>query len=348
MKSVLLLALAALSLPAFGQSSMQDLAIPTAPAVILLDDAATNVETPQNVKALTTSLLNGLGENISVEVTPYFFVEKNKNYYNYNNFYVAGEGAARRLEYRGFFSGNVWSNLSVSLASVHKDSVRHLALGVRMNLIRLASKRYKEEFIAANLLFEGKIRQMELDLDPDELAKSEPYKKLLREYDAALDSLESKKPLFAVDAAAAYSHFFDNTTYSEGRTGKVAAWMTVSLNMPLEQDIKEHNNYISLYAMGRYLHDQTVYDAASSAFTGKDYFDVGGKAELNLDHFSVGYEYLRRDGKDNYRSVGTIAFTLFDQLRLSGGFGKNFERTDDLVTFLGISWGFDFRNAFTR
>ncbi len=348
MKALLYIGVFCASLPALAQNSMQDLAIPTAPAVILLDDAATTIETPQNVKALTASLLNGLGENIAVEVTPYFFVEKNKNYYNYNNFYLKGEGAARQLEYRGFFSGNVWSNLSVSLASVHKDSVQHLSLGARTNLIKLASKAYKREFIAASTLFEGKIRKMELDLDPEELAVSEPYKKLIRDYNAALDSLESKKPLLAVDAAAAYSHFFQSTTYSEGRTGKVAAWMTVSLNVALEHDIKEHNNYISLYALGRYLHDQTLYDVPSATYQSKDYFDVGGKAELNLDHFSIAYEYVRRDGKDNYRSVGTIACTLFDQLHLTGGFGKNFERTDDLVTFLGISWGFDFGNMFNK
>ena len=70
------------------------------------------------------------------------------------------------------------------------------------------------------------------------------------------------------------------------------------------------------------------------------YRDIGGKLEFEIGKFSLGYEYIDRNGSiDKVRSVGTIKYLINNNLSLNGGFGKDFSLEENLVTLFGINWG---------
>ncbi len=344
MKPILsLLAFLLWSFSGFGQENVtiNDIEIPTAPALMILDNASTNIESPKSSKALTAAVLNGLNNNISVEFTPYFFLKKNKNYYNYNNFYRSENG---ELKYRGVFSGNTYSNLSVSLGMVKTDTTSNIAIGIKTNLITIASRKYLKGFKQSEDNYK-KLYQMEIDLDQDELKENIEYKNLLKENYKLLDSIALFKPGFLLDIAGAYNHFFNSTTYSEGKSGRIGAWVTAGYNLDISGT--KSTNYLSFYLYGRLLRDKIVYDTSILGYTEKDFKDFGAKVELEFNNFSFAYEYIKRNEKDNYRSVGLVKYKLYDSVLLQGGFGKNFDQANNLVTFLGISWGLDFENKFS-
>ena len=83
-----------------------------------------------------------------------------------------------------------------------------------------------------------------------------------------------------------------------------------------------------------------TYDTTLLSYKKEKNFDIGAKIELQLNDFAIGYEYINRTNqKDNYRSVGNLKYKINERFTITGGFGKNFEKTDNLVSFLGISWG---------
>ncbi|WP_394776124.1 hypothetical protein [Flavobacterium sp.] len=51
----------------------------------------------------------------------------------------------------------------------------------------------------------------------NKLSKLEEYKKLTTDIYAAVDTLEATKPIFTVDIATAYDHFFDENEFKYGK-----------------------------------------------------------------------------------------------------------------------------------
>lgn len=152
------------------------------------------------------------------------------------------------------------------------------------------------------------------------------------------------KPLLTLDAAVAYSHIFQGDTYSDGQMGKFGAWSTTNLNVKLQDDNKF---YFSAYGYARYLKDNAYLDKNTNLLTNTEYFDFGIKGELEFHKISAAYEYIHRTkDANNYRSVGSIKYKYNQTITLNGGFGKNFEQTNNLISFLGISWGIESGNTF--
>lgn len=332
-----------LAVAAQDEITIKDIEIPTSPALMLLDNASSNIETPKSTKALTGAVLDGLFKNASVEFTPYFFLKETKNYYNYNNFYVSEEDN-KTLKYRGVLSGNVYSNLSISMGVVRTDTTSNFAIGFKTNLVSIASSEYLKDFKKTEENYKV-IYDKQKNSNPEELKNDTNYQDLLKENYKLLDSIALYKPTILLDIAGAYNHFFNSTNYSEGRSGKIGAWATASWNIRFLKMTKT-TNYLSFYLYGRFLRDRMIYDASKLDYTEKDFKDIGGKVELEFKNLSFAYEYIKRDEKDNYRSVGLIKFKLKDAVLLQGGFGKNFEQAPDMLSFLGISWGIDFGNKF--
>lgn len=326
-----------------NEISITDLEIPNAPALSVLDASNTVIETPKNIKALTSSLINNLGNNFAIEVTPYFFLKKNKNYYDFNGYKIVED---KYIE-KGALSA-IYPSFSVSIASVKKDSANYLSFGMRTNLLKIKNRKQTEIFVKAEKLYNEKIYPLYTNSTPEELQKSEEYKKASKEYNDVLDVII--KPLVSIDVAAAYSQFYLNNSYSNEFKGKSGAWVTISYNYLLNSNDEKNFQYLSIYALGRYLNDKNHPDSTTNEFKEKNQKDLGGKVELELDNFSFAYEYIKRASeKDNYRSVGTIKYKISNDIVLNGGFGKNFEKTDNLVTFLGINWGVDLdKNSFTK
>jgi hypothetical protein len=412
---------------------IKDLEMPNAPALTLLDQTNTNIDTPKNLQALTTTLMNSINNNIGFEINPYMIFTKNKNFYDFYN--VKWNGNA--FEYKGWFS-SLKKDLTISFAKVKKEEANYFSIGARTNLIRIVGneKKYLEklnlmeskfilltkdvneinafrslknihglsdstisklmstitaievslidnEFVKTDLndaniksfIDNNKIPYSEYDsfrkqrnvgetlwgtilrfrgykvksdLNSDDTSKFAENEDAFRKEFATNLKLEDAidKPVFALDIATAYSHFYAGNNFSDGQTGKFGAWSTFALNVKLLTD--SNKEYLSLYGYARYIRDNAFLDVDTNLYTDTENFDLGAKLEFQYDKLTFAYEYINRiKEKDNYRSVGSIKYKFSDKIVLNGGFGKNFEQTDNLVSFLGISWGIESDNNFT-
>jgi hypothetical protein len=72
--------------------------------------------------------------------------------------------------------------------------------------------------------------------------------------------------------------------------------------------------------------------------------DIGAKAEFEFEDFSFAMEYLNRTNVDNAllnsdRLTGIIRYKINESLSMTGSFGQNFGKVNNLISFVGINWG---------
>ena len=77
-------------------------------------------------------------------------------------------------------------------------------------------------------------------------------------------------------------------------------------------------------------------------YINKDFYDIGGKVELEFKRMSISYEFIKRiaDGENTHRSNGVLKYKISNEFYLTGAFGKNFGNNENLISLLGINWGF--------
>jgi hypothetical protein len=152
-----------------------------------------------------------------------------------------------------------------------------------------------------------------------------------------------KKPLLSLDLAAAYSTLYSDNTHGNNQQDRVGVWSTLTFSP------KVQNNYLNIYGFIRYIKDNSVYSNLTSGYSDQiEYFDYGCKIQIDIDAFSFGYEYIKRNGDgNNYRSVGVVQYKISSNYYLTGGFGKNFisDSDKDLVSLLGIRWGMNKKDS---
>jgi hypothetical protein len=159
-----------------------------------------------------------------------------------------------------------------------------------------------------------------------------------------LKDILARRPVFSIDGAAALNWAFNNNDYSRSRLDRAGAWLTMNLSLPLSgKNVTQHNYYIGIYITGRYLSGRSV--SSDNEVQRQDCLDSGGKLELELNRFTLAYEYLYRYNftiisDHSFRSSGLVKFKISDALLLSAAFGKNFGNTDNLIAQLGINWSF--------
>lgn len=338
----------------FAQKSLKitDLELPNAPAFTILDYSPTNISTPTTTQAFTASLIsavsdsNGFPSNYALEFTPYWvFKDKSRNF----NDYLSGED-------KDHYS-KPYKNMSFSVSTIKKDSIQNISAGIRTNLFTVNRKakgiaiaELKQKQLAKLIsIIDNTISPIN-DPNPSGSEASKDWQKtqldILEnnpEYISAskavydkVDKINAMKPIFTVDVASAYSHFYDKNEFKSGKFGRFGAWATLNENF----EFKSENTYLSIYQYVRYLVDETNYDTTTLSYLRENSLDLGLKIEFQFNDFSAGYEYIKRTSEsDNYRSVGNIKYKLSESITINGGFGKNFEKTDNLVSFLGISLG---------
>ncbi len=331
-----------------SQIEIKDIEIPTAPALSMLNASNTLLETPKSVKALTSSLANGLGNNFAIEFAPYFFLKKNKSYYDFNGYYVKD----RKYIEKSIFN-DVYSNFSISVASIKKDTTTSISIGFRTTLVKIKNKKQKDYFITADEYYKEKIYKPFYEnpnIDIDELKNNQDYINAEKEYNKLMGNIDILKPLFIINTAFGYSQVYLGNKYATAQKDKVSGWITMSYNNLLNPTEDDNHQYFSIYLLGRFLNDNMFFDKSINQFITKNNIDIGGKVELEFNDLSFGYEYVARTNEaNNYRSVGSIKYKISKELFLNGGFGKNFEKNDNLVSFLGINWGIDLdKNSFTK
>ncbi|TPD69946.1 hypothetical protein [Flavobacterium microcysteis] len=242
-------------------------------------------------------------------------------------------------------------NLSGAISQ--NDSTTTVAIGLNVNLLTVFSKNKKGLTDSYNK-FRGTYEEM-IALADDATIKQHPnLQRSSQEFrdirDKILDTMKIespdefaeilRKPMFTLDVAAAYSLLYPDNKFSNNQSDRLGFWSTATFSLKMGKE-----NYINFYAFGRYLQDDAVYQKSLADYSNTfNYFDYGGKTQLDFKKLSVGYEYIKRTGDgDDYRSVGLVQYKINDNLYLRGGFGKNFESEsgDDLMTLFGIRWGFD-------
>lgn len=160
-----------------------------------------------------------------------------------------------------------------------------------------------------------------------------------KDLDDTFKEITSRKPLFAVDLAAAYNQRFFGNTFNDNSAGRYGIWSTLTMSAFLDKK-KTNRDYLNVYGFVRYLDDTTRGIIPGTGDDRFNAFDLGVKGELEFDKLSVAYEYINRSGDmEGYRSVGSIRYQIINDIFLTGSFGNNFGEVDDLVTLFGIKWG---------
>jgi hypothetical protein len=357
-------------LVSFGQKSdtlsLKDLEIPGSPGFILLDKTPTSIERPNSSKAFVLSALNsftdnhGLPQNYAVEFTPFwFFKHPNMTSYKYMGYNKASNKQNALKDFK---------KMSFSLAfvsttdSTTKNQINNVALGMRTTILSVRSKQDIKDFETANLKVVTYLRHLNdrlneagifypipADTSAKWLLKKKEYddrvfafltqEEIARKNDKnELAEILKRRALFAVDGALGYNHFFPDNNYSSGHFGRFGAWLTMNYSQILDKKSSD-KNYLNIYAIGRYLSDGTKME--DDKYVVQNFYDFGGKIELEFRKISVAYEYIHRinDNTNTFRSNGILKYKLTDQLFLTGAFGKNFGNNNNLISILGLNWG---------
>lgn len=341
--------------------TLSEMEMPHSPAFMLLDQAPTSIERPSHVKAFALDVLSnlvqtgGLPQNYAMEVTPYWFIRPQKganpltfaglkkHFHGYRNDpFAAAKEVTISLAYMN------------SLDSLNNDNINNLAVGARTTLLRFYSPQRDQQVIAANdraTLALLNLTDIERNLGAtaalrrNDRARYDSLKieaeKIFTGQDIIKNSLKDAlmiKPVFALDVAAAYNRVFLDNTFDYSRFGRLGAWATMSYS---KKWTAEKNNYLNVYGVVRFMVDGNT-RRTDFTYNTNQYVDYGLKLELEFDKASLAYENLKRIGNSgNFRrSVGTIRYKLNDKMYLTGAFGENFGNGNNLVTMLGINWGF--------
>ncbi|MBG6129578.1 hypothetical protein IWQ47_001119 [Aquimarina sp. EL_43] len=333
---------------------------PSSPAFSLVGESPTEIYTPTNLKALALHVFNNFGESFSIEVAPYFFINrksKNRTYYKYIGIEEdQTTGEVKQKPFRGL------NTTTLSFAYVDKEfegivgKRKTYAVGLRTTLLRFYDKDkiYEEAKKVGDILknLDNPPVDILADASGDDPVKRaiaekaiiEHYKKEKERIRPQLKEFKKTvKPYVSVDGAIGYSALFKGDKIDSGTANRLGSWITGQGSLVLnEGSDSERNNYLNVLVTARYIEDEFNIDANDQFFK-TFYRDLGAKVELEIDRFSLAYEYISRSGSINSeRSVGTLKYTLSKDITLIGGFGKDFPVDDNLVTVFGINWGVNF------
>lgn len=331
----------------------------TSPAFLLLDETPTLVYTPENLRALMIHSLQNLGENLSIEITPFLLRKKtNKTYYDYIgiNHTTNGNTALARStsEITQKPCAKAWRDFTISFAYVNKEfnklgsEKKVFSLGARTTFFKWYNKTRKMKIYNAAI---GRAEKLKNVRAPISVIKqgNDAIKKYIKEQYKEISKTDTAfnktvKPMFQIDGALGYGVLFRENNIQSKTLKRFGSWITTNLSLCVfnKKGKTKKNNYLNVFAVGRYVEDGFLLNTDGTANT-MYYRDFGGKAELEIGDFSFGYEYIKRNGSiDSYRSLGNIKYVLGKNISITGGFGKDFNETDNLITLFGINWGLNF------
>lgn len=353
------------------QTVKQDIAIknmdlPTAPAFSILDATPSLIERPKATKAFALSVLNSVAESTgfpksyAVELTPFWMIKnRNMNALKY-------WGVQRTKENQNLnqpFAHVKQSAISFSWVSqgdtAKKNFKQQISWGIRVPLIQVRKKTQRDSLWNAYHLiknFLGNKTEVLADITGNNFdalmsGDSTGYKKDFNAYLRNLKSPDSlnrivqnlltHKPVFAVDFAFAHNITFDNPSYDSNHLGRLGAWLTLCYANQLNKTASP--NYFNVYGIGRYLLDNNVV-GTDGKLKKQHLIDIGAKAEFEFEDFSFAMEYLNRTNVDNAllnsdRLTGIIRYKINESLSMTGSFGQNFGKVNNLISFVGINWG---------
>ncbi|MDG5491809.1 hypothetical protein [Psychroserpens sp. SPM9] len=349
-------------------AALQNIAPPSSPAFVLMDITPSNIIVPENIQAFSLQTIsafsgdssNGLSNNnYAVEFQPYWYVKRERmDFFKYNNLTTqkADDSEVTPNDYTGYnIFGDVWKRFSVSMAlmngtfDVLPQAQSYVSVGARTRLLSFKTKSQINDIKSQYTAYTTFMSSPEViaifakpGLSPSEINTAitnlETYKTIVTDFENTLQ----RKPVFALDVAAAYSHFMgDKNQDLDDAFGRFGVW--ASGDLAFYTPTIGTNSHVHIYGVFRYLRDGLNLNEASDLFI-ETKTDYGVKMELELDKLSFAYEYITRDADDNNeeRSIGSIRYKINKSFTLNGGFGKNFKSDGEQVVLFGIQWGLDY------
>lgn len=339
--------------------TLKDLEVPNSPGFILLDKTPTTIERPNSSKAFMVSALNsftdnsGLPQNYAIDFTPFWFFKHPKmtsfKYMGYD------KEKDKQKVFKDFKKASISFAFVNTTDTLTKKQINNISIGVRTNLLSVRSKKDIQDFKNANTKVVLYLKSLEEEMTANGItamlyiSNKEEYDTKLKEFlsNKEQDSISAKNNLknilnrravFAIDGAAGYNSLFKNDNFNSNQFGRFGAWLTMNYSQNLNRTSGERN-YLNLYALGRYLSDGTT--NIGGKYVIQNFYDYGGKLEIEFKNLSIGYEYIYRinNNMNSFRSNGIVKYKISDQLFLTGAFGKNFGNNDNLISLLGLNWG---------
>jgi hypothetical protein len=331
---------------------LSDLQMPVSPAFILLDVAPVSIEKPTTVKAFSTSILNninqtnGIPDNFAFDFAPYWFFKHSK---------------LTALKYMGLkdgvkqnpFSQLGFGNLSIAYVNTPEqiDSAtpevgtrNYFSTGIRTTILQFRDTKPVNKINDLNVKItkrQSDLNSMYIEKPRDEIANIIDRDSVINSYLDTIGFALEQKPVFALDFSGASSWVFEKDNFNTGTFNRAGVWLTANVWIPLEK-LDLHHYYIAIYCIGRGL---------MRSFDNKDTvsLDAGSKIEIELDRFSLAYEYIvRYDITDNnnktFRSSGMLKYRISDGIQITSALGRNFGDANNLIAHLGIAMGFSGNN----
>lgn len=353
-------------------AALKNLTPPNAPAFVLMDIAPSNIIIPdhiqafslQTISAFTGDSSSGLSNNnYAVEFQPYWYVKREKiNFFKYNNLRTGQpEGQNRSADDYSRYNvfGDAWKKASVSLAlmngtfDVFDVPQSYVSIGARTRLISVRTssqiddiksqyKAYEHFMSSPEVVFLIANPQLSLSEINTAITNLEGYKTITKNFEQTLH----RKPFFALDVAAAYSHFLgDKSQDMEDAFGRLAIWASGDLAFYTPSLAKK--SHIRVSSVFRYLRDGLNINPDSGDLWIETAIDYGGKITWEWKSVSVGYEYINRDSDNNNeeRSIGSVRYKINNAFTINCGLGKNFKSKGRALVLFGLQWGFNFDNT---
>ncbi|WP_152611490.1 hypothetical protein [Psychroserpens damuponensis] len=354
-------------------SALKNLAPPSSPAFVLMDLTPSNIIVPEHIQAFSIQTIsafsgdssNGLSNNnYAVEFQPYWYVKRNNmSFFKYNNLKkndgINAETSNPKDYTKYNVFGDAWKRASVSLAlmngnfNVFETAQSYVSVGARTRLLSFKTKEQRSAIVSQYSNYEQFMTSQEVimifanpSLSASEkntaITNLETYKTIVNDFENTLN----QKPLFALDVAAAYSHFMgDESQDLDDGFGRLGIW--ASGDLAFYTPTIGSNSHIHFYGVFRYLRDGLIINSNLDGLKIEEAIDYGAKLELELDNLSFGYEYITRaiDSDNEERSMGSIRYKINNAFTLNGGFGKNFKSNGNTVALFGIQWGIDYGSS---
>jgi hypothetical protein len=321
---------------------LKDLAVPSAPAFILLDQAPTSIERPQNAKAFGLSIVNaflqqkGLPISYAAEFTPFWFT-RHPNLTSEKYYGIKTHGN------NPFSSAKL---MAVSIAYNQSDSINHnLAIGFRSTLIEI---RRVNDIEKCHDKLTNRIASIPIPvgMTPSQI---ESLIKKDDEVNKHITELNNIIPLFSLEAAAAFNNRIISLDTS--LVNRLGVWTTGTFSTSLSPDKEEEKEYLNHMLLARYTYDAKM-DAQKVNFISHHCLDVGTKLELVANRFSIGLEVLGRINftdiqSSQWKLAGVASYKITNDLYIQATLGKQFE--DKLISGkIGLSTGLNTENQAIR
>lgn len=337
---------------------LEDLQLTNAPGFSLMDVSPSSIERPSTTRAFAASIVNAIGQsngipqNYAVEFTPFWFL-KHPHLSPLKYYGLKKDGGSRPFAALGLFSVS-FALINNPGATVNNIAAHNASLGLRTTLIKVYKKKTRDNILRTNTQWVEALRRL-FQKTPPPMRPTQHYIDSLEKammdakgnavsYGDTIKSYLQDKPVFSLDGASALNLAFTNNNYSSNRLNRYGIWLNANLSL----DISGKNNgggknYFNLYAIGRYLNNSDSL-SADGKYVNVGFMDYGAKAELEFNRLSLAYEYIRRTSSqagvpNTFKSVGLLKYKIKDGLYLTGAFGQNFTKNNNLIATLGINWG---------